>query len=151
MGIKIIGKNKKAFYDFQVLEKYEAGISLQGTEVKSLRAGKLKLTDTFCAITDDYQLEIHNLHISPYDFGNLSNHEPKRIRPLLMHFNEIKRLQSKIKEKGLTLIPISLYFKNSWVKVEIALCKGKKLHDKRASIKDKEMAREINRSLKNDF
>ncbi|MGK0289832.1 MAG: SsrA-binding protein [bacterium] len=145
---KLIVKNRKAFHNFEVLDRFEAGISLVGTEAKSLRAGNVKITEAFCNITEDIQLELRNLHISHYDFGNRHNHETNRTRKLLMHKQEIIRLYAKIREKGLTLIPISLYFKQSRVKVEIALCRGKKLHDKRATIRDKDIKRDVDRALK---
>ena len=151
MAVKIIVKNRKAYHEYEVLEKVEAGISLVGTEVKSLRAGKINLGDGYCHITRDYKLELRDVHISHWDFGNIQNHDPMRARSLLMHKREIIRLYSKIKEKGLTLIPLSLYFKRNWIKVEIGLCRGKKLHDKRQTLKEKDAKREIDRLKKGDF
>jgi SsrA-binding protein len=143
---KTIIKNRKAWYEYEVFDKFEAGIALVGTEVKSIREGKVKIVDAFCHITGDMQLELHQMEISPYKYGNIHNHKANRIRRLLMHKSEIKRLFSKVKEKGLTLIPLSMYYKNGVVKVEIALCRGKKLHDKRASMKEKDAKREISKA-----
>ena len=148
MTTKIIIRNRKAWHEYEILEKFEAGIALAGTEVKSLRVGRVKITDSYCQIDDRLQMDLLELEISPYTHGNIHNHKPKRIRKLLMHRREINRLLSKVKEKGLTLIPLSLYFKGDKVKVEVALCKGKKLHDKRAAIKDKDAKREIDRAIK---
>ena len=141
-------RNKKAFFEYEILSKYEAGISLVGTEVKSLRAGKVKIIEAFCRISPAGELELHQLDISPYTFGNQNNHERARVRILLMKKPEIRRLEQQLKEKGLSLIPLSMYFKRGKVKVEIALAKGKKLHDKRATMKEKDAKREIDRSIK---
>ncbi len=130
------------------MEKFEAGIALVGTEVKSIREGKVKISEAYCNIDDQLQMDLLELEISQYTFGNIHNHAPRRKRKLLMHKREIIRLHSKVKEKGLTLIPLSMYFKNGTVKVEIALCRGKKLHDKRASLKDKDAKLEIDRAMK---
>lgn len=148
MTTKTIVKNRKAWHEYDVLERFEAGIALVGTEVKSVREGKVKITEAFCQIDDRLQIDLMEMEVSPYAFGNIHNHQPRRKRKLLMHRREITRLLSKVKEKGLTLIPLSLYFKNGNVKVEVALCKGKKLHDKRASLKDKDAKREIDRAMK---
>lgn len=148
MSIKTIVKNRKAWHEYEILEKFEAGIALAGTEVKSIRLGKVKITDAYCNIDDKLQMDLRDMEVSAYSFGNIFNHPAKRSRKLLMHKREIVRLLSKVKEKGLTLIPLSLYFKNDKVKVEIALCKGKKLHDKRASLKDKDAKLEIDRAMK---
>ncbi len=145
---KTIVRNRKAWHEYEILEKFEAGIALVGTEVKSVRLGKVKITEAYCNINDTLQMDLHEMEISPYTFGNIHNHKTKRVRKLLMHKREINRLLSKVKEKGLTLIPLSLYFKNDKVKVEIALVKGKKLHDKRAALKDKDAKREIDRAIK---
>ena len=144
---KTIANNKKAFHEYFVLESYEAGISLSGTEVKSLRAGGVNLKDAWCNI-ENGELIIKQMHISPYEFGNIFNRNPMRERKLLMHKREILRLFGQIKQQGLTLIPLSLYFKGSRVKVEIGLCKGKKLHDKRAVAAQKDANRAIDRALK---
>ncbi|MFH2132603.1 MAG: SsrA-binding protein SmpB [bacterium] len=148
MADKFIVKNRKAWHDYEVLERFEAGIALVGTEVKSLRAGHVKLVDAFCQVTGDYQLNLHQMEISPYKFGNIHNHKADRIRRLLMHKREIVKLLSKVKEKGLTLIPLSLYYKGGKVKVEIAVCRGKKLYDKRSSLKAKDDKLDMNRALK---
>ena len=148
MAYKTIIKNRKARFEYEILEKFEAGISLAGTEVKSLRVGRVKLADAYCQIDDRLQMDLHEMEISPCAHGNIHNHKPKRVRKLLMHKREINRLFSKVKEKGLTLIPLSLYFKSDKVKVEVALCKGKKLHDKRAALKDKDAKLEIDRAMK---
>lgn len=151
MAVKIIAKNRKAYHEYEVLEKFETGISLVGTEVKSLRAGKVNMGDGFCHITPDHKLELRDVHISVWDFGNIQNHEPTRPRTLLMHKREVLRLYAKIREKGLTLVPLTLYFKRNWIKVEIGLCRGKKLHDKRQTLKEKDAKREIDRLKKGDF
>ncbi len=148
MASNSIVRNRKAWHEYEIMEKFETGIALVGTEVKSIREGKVKITEAFCLIDDKYQMELHELEISPYKFGNIHNHKTRRIRKLLMHRREIIRLFSKVKEKGLTLVPLSMYYKKGVVKVEVALCRGKKLHDKRASLKDKDAKREIDRALK---
>ncbi len=145
---KSIVRNRKAFHEYNVLERFEAGIALAGTEVKSVRAGKVKLVDAYCHISSDLQMELHQMEISLYKFGNIHNHKPNRVRKLLMHKSEINRLRSKVKEKGLTLVPLSLYYKKEHVKVEVALCRGKKLYDKRAAMKEKDANLEIKRELK---
>jgi len=147
VATKPIVKNRKAWFEYEVMDKFEAGIALVGTEVKSIREGKVKIVDSFCHITGDMQMELHQMEISPYRFGNIHNHQANRIRRLLMHKSEIKRLFSKVKEKGLTLIPLSMYYKDGIVKVEIALCRGKKLHDKRATMKEKDAKREIKKEF----
>ncbi len=141
-------KNKKAYFDYEILEKYEAGISLKGTEVKSLREGKANLRDAFVRI-ENGEAFLFNAYIAPYSFGNLFNHEPTRKRKLLLHKREIKRLMGKTQEKGLTIVPLRMYFnKRGIVKVEIALVKGKKKHDKREAIKRRELEREAQKALK---
>ena len=144
---KIIAPNKKAFHDYFVLEKYEAGIELCGTEVKSLRQGAVNLKDSYCEIKNGELFAI-GMHISPYDKGNIYNREPLRPKKLLMHKREIIRLFSKVKEDGLTLIPLSLYFVGSRVKVEVGLCKGKKLYDKRDTDAKRQADRDIDRAMK---
>ncbi len=144
---KIITVNRKARHDYFVLETFEAGIELVGTEVKSIRQGGVNLKDSWCSV-DDGELFIKGMHISPYEKGNIFNKDPFRVRKLLMHKREIMRLFGKIKQDGLTLIPLSLYFKKSNVKVEIALCKGKQLHDKRDDIAKRDAKREIDRAMK---
>lgn len=147
MGEKLICTNKKAFHEYFIEERVEAGMVLQGTEVKSLRMGKANLGDAFAMIRDG-EAYLHNLHISPYDFGNRENHDPDRMRKLLLHKKEIVRLYSKIREQGYTLIPLRLYFKDGKVKAELGLAKGKKLHDKREDMKKKEQKREVAQALK---
>lgn len=149
MHTKLIIKNRKAWHEYEILEKYEAGIVLRGSETKSLRAGQVKITDSFCQITDQMELEVHQLHISPYHFATHFNHELTRRRKLLMHKKEILRLYKKVREKGLSIIPLTLYFKKNYIKMEIALARGKKLHDKRQSIKEKDIQRDVDRAIKN--
>ncbi len=146
-GTKQIAANKKAFHDYYVLERFEAGIELFGTEVKSIRDGAVNLKDSFCTIKDG-QLTARGLHISPYEKGNLFNKDPLRPKRLLMHRREIIKLGDKLAQEGLALIPLSLYFKDSRVKVELGLCKGKKLYDKRESEMDKQAKRDIERTMK---
>ena len=147
-SIKTIAQNKKAYHDYFVEEKYEAGIELFGTEVKSLRAGKVNLKDSFCKVYGGELLAL-GIHISPYDQGNIFNKDPLRHKKLLMHKKEIMKLNGYLTRDGYSLIPLSLYFKGSRVKVEIGLCKGKKLYDKRESIAKNEANREIERNVKN--
>ncbi len=149
-GVKQICANKKAFHDYFVLERFEAGIELFGTEVKSIRQGTVNLKDAFCTIKDG-ELFVRGMHISPYEKGNIFNRDPVRVRRLLMHRREIVRLNSRIMQEGVALIPLSLYFKDSRVKVELGLCKGKKLHDKRASAAVRDAKREIDRTLKERY
>lgn len=143
-----IVKNKKAYFDYEILETFEAGIVLVGTEVKSLRLGKVKLVDAFCQINDKMELELLQMEIAPYSHGNRTNHEISRYRKLLMHKNQIRRLFQTMRLKGLTLVPLSMYFKRGKVKVELGLARGKKLHDKRSVLKEKDALREIDRSVK---
>lgn len=145
---KRIAENKKARFDYFIEDSYEAGIVLQGTEVKSLRLGKVNIKDSFARLKDG-EIFLHGMHISPYEHGNRFNHDPLRVRKLLLHKREIRKLIGKTKEEGYTLVPLRLYFKNGRAKVEIALAKGKKLYDKRDSIAQKESARRIDRALKN--
>ena len=147
LGKKEITANRKAFHEYFVLERYEAGIELAGTEVKSIRAGNVNLKDSFCTIKNG-ELFIRGMHISPYEQGNIFNKDPLRPKRLLMHKKEIMRLLGKIKEKGYTLIPVKVYFKGSLVKVEIALARGKKLYDKRQDIAKKDARREAERDFK---
>ena len=148
--IKIITENRKARHDYNVVETMEAGIELQGTEVKSLRAGKVNLKDSYVQISRKGELIVMGMHISPYDFGNRFNPDPKRERKLLLHKKEIRKLHSAIKEKGLTLIPLRVYFTRGIAKVELALAKGKKLYDKRDAMAKKDADRRIDRAVK-DF
>ena len=146
-SVKIVDNNKKAYHEYFVLEKFEAGIELVGTEVKSIRAGRINLKESWCMIKNG-EIFVNGMHISPYEQGNIFNKDPFRVRKLLMHRKEIDRLFGKIKQDGLTLIPTSVYFKNSKVKVEVGLCKGKNLHDKRETLAKKQAARDIDRALK---
>lgn len=146
-GTKTIAENRKACHEYFVLESYEAGIELVGTEVKSIRQGSVNLKDSWCSI-DNGELFIRGLHISPYEKGNIFNKDPLRVRKLLMHKKEINKLFGTIKQEGLTLIPLSLYFKDSRVKVQVGLCKGKKLYDKRETAAKRDAMREIDRSVK---
>lgn len=146
-GTKTIAENRKVRHEYFVLESYEAGIELVGTEVKSIRQGSVNLKDSWCSI-DNGELFIRGLHISPYEKGNIFNKDPLRVRKLLMHKKEINKLFGTIKQEGLTLIPLSLYFKDSRVKVQVGLCKGKKLYDKRETAAKRDAMREINRSVK---
>lgn len=147
-GEKLIVQNRRAHFDYEILERYEAGIVLKGTEVKSLRtSGSMSIQDAYVDYIDG-ELFLVNSYIRPYEQGNILNHDPHRPRKLLMHKREIIRLGKKIEEKGLTLIPLRVYFKNGLVKVEIALCKGKKTVDKREEIKKRETQRELDRILK---
>lgn len=144
---KTIAQNKKAHHDYFVLESYEAGIELCGTEVKSLRAGRVNLKDSWCNIVDG-EIFVNGMHISPYDHGNVFNKDPMRVRRLLMHKKEILKLFGTLQQQGLSLIPISLYFKGSKVKMQVGLCKGKKLYDKRASMAERDAKKNIDRALK---
>ena len=146
-GTKQIADNKKAWHDYFVEEKYEAGIELAGTEVKSIRLGQINLKDSYCSFKDG-EIFVRGMHISPYEKGNIFNREPRRPRRLLMHKREIQRLFAKIKQDGYTLVPLSLYFKGPRVKVEVGLCKGKKLYDKRDAAAKKDAKREMDRALK---
>lgn len=145
--IKIIVNNRKAHHDYHIIESLEAGIALKGTEVKSLRAGKVNIRDSFALITGG-EVFLHGLHISPYKQGNRFNHDPLRIRKLLLHRREINRLFGKVQEKGYTLIPLKLYWKNGRCKVELALAKGKRLYDKRESLAKRDVSRQAARALK---
>lgn len=144
---KLIANNKKAYHDYFIEEKYEAGISLHGTEVKSLRMGKCSVKESFVRIQNG-EVYIYGMNISPYEKGNIFNKDPLRIRKLLLHRSEINKMEAKLKEKGLTLVPIKVYFKNSLVKVEIGMARGKKLYDKRQDIAKKDQRREAERDFK---
>ena len=149
-GTKQIAANRKAYHDYFVDQKYEAGISLVGTEVKSLRAGQVNLKDSYCTIKDG-EIFVNGVHISPYEKGNIFNTDPRRVRKLLMHKREILKLFSLVSQKGYTLIPLSLYFKDSKVKVEIGLCRGKKLYDKRDAEAEKQANRDSERARKTNY
>ena len=146
-GKKIIANNKKAYHDYFVDETMEAGIQLFGTEVKSLRCGGVNLKDSYCSI-EDGELFVTGMHISPYEKGNIYNRDPLREKKLLMHKREILRLLGKVGQEGVTLVPLSLYFKGSRVKVELGICRGKKLYDKREDMAKKQAARDIERYAK---
>ncbi len=144
---KIIAQNKKAYHDYFVEEKYEAGIALFGTEVKSLRTGAVNLKDSYCSF-EKGEMYVVGMHISPYEQGNIFNRDPLRDKKLLMHRREILKLQGFVQQKGYTLVPLSLYFSGSHVKVEVGLCRGKKLYDKRETDAKREAARDIDRHMK---
>lgn len=144
---KTITTNKNAYHEYFVVESFEAGIELTGTEIKSIRQGGVNLKDAWCSV-DDGQMLIKQMHISPYDHGNIFNKDPMRVRRLLLHKREIMRLFGLVKQQGLALIPLSLYFKGSLVKVQLGLCKGKKLYDKRAVAAEKSANRDMQRALK---
>ena len=146
-GIKIVSKNAKAYHDYFIEDKYETGIELAGTEVKSIRQGNVNLKDSFCIIKDG-EISVLGMHISPYEKGNIFNKDPRRNRRLLMHKREIMRLFGKIKQDGYSLIPLSIYFKGPRVKLEIGLARGKKLYDKRDSAAKRDAKREIDRAMK---
>lgn len=149
-GDRVISENRAARHDYFVLEAFETGIELVGTEVKSIRCGGVNLKDSWCEIKDG-QIFANGIHISPYEKGNIFNRDPRRVRRLLMHKNEIRRLYDKVRQEGLTLIPLKLYYKNSRVKLELGLCKGKKLYDKRDDLAKKQAQRDIERSVKESF
>lgn len=146
-GTKEICSNRKAFHEYFVLERFEAGIELAGSEVKSIRGGNVNLKDAYCTVKNG-ELFVRGVHISPYEHGNIFNLDPVRPRRLLMHKREIVKLNARVMQDGVALIPLSLYFKDSRVKVELGLCKGKKLHDKRDSEAEREARRDIDRILK---
>ena len=146
-AVKVIAKNSKAYHDYFIEEKFEAGIELAGTEVKSIRLGNVNLKDSFCIIKEG-QLTVHGMHVSPYEKGNIFNKDPRRPRRLLMHKREIMRLFGRIKQDGYSLIPLSVYFKGPRVKIELGLAKGKKLYDKRESAAKRDAKREMDRVMK---
>lgn len=147
---KTVAQNKKAYHDYFVLEEYEAGIELFGTEIKSIRQGKINLKDAWCNIVDG-EIFVNGMHINPYDHGNIFNRDPMRVRKLLMHKKEINRLFGTVKQDGLSLIPLSVYFKKGRAKIKVGLCKGKKLYDKRDVAAKKDAARNIERAMKERF
>ncbi len=152
MGIKIVAQNKKAFHDYHILEKLEAGMVLSGPEVKSLRAGKANLKDGYANIDARGEVMLYNVHISLYTFATHNPNEPTRVRKLLLNRREIKKLIGKLKEKGLALIPLKIYFKeNGRAKIELGLAKGKKLYDKRAALKEKQSNREMQREMRQKY
>lgn len=147
MGRKIIANNKKAFHDYLIIEKFNAGIVLTGTEIKSIRKGAINIKDSFGKIEEN-EVWLYNAHINPYEQGNRFNHDPDRKRKLLLNKNEILKMLGKIKKEKYTIVPLNIYLENGWAKLEIALAKGKQLHDKRESIAKKTLDREIARSIK---
>lgn len=146
-GTKIIADNRQARHGYFVLEALEAGIELVGTEVKSIRCGGVNLKDSWCEIADG-EIYVNGMHISPYEKGNIFNKDPRRVRRLLLHKSEIRRLYDKVRQEGLTLIPMKLYYKGSRVKMEVGLCKGKKLYDKRDDMAKRQSQRDIERAIK---
>ena len=147
MGIKIIANNKKAFHEYFVDEVFEAGLALLGTEVKSIRLGQVSIKESYCRIRNR-EVFVDNMNISPYEQGNRENHDPLRSRKLLLNRHEIDKLIKKVEEKGLTLVPTRLYFKNRRAKLEIGVCRGKKLYDKRETLKRKQADREASRAMR---
>ncbi|MBE6903784.1 MAG: SsrA-binding protein SmpB [Ruminococcaceae bacterium] len=145
---KTVAQNKKAYHDYFIEESFETGIELCGTEVKSIRQGKINLKDSFCSISDKGEIFVRGMHISPYEKGNIFNKDPLRQRKLLMHKKEIMRLLGYVKQDGLTLIPLSVYFKGSLVKVQLGVCKGKKIYDKRETQAKKDASRAMDRAIK---
>lgn len=146
-GVKIIAKNKRARHDYHIVDTVEAGIVLKGTEVKSVRRGKVQLVDGFARI-EDGELYVHGVHISPYEQGNRFNVEPRRIRKLLVHKAEIRRMVRQVMEKGMTLVPLSVYLRRGRVKIEIGICRGKKAYDKREAIRKRDADRDMERTLR---
>ncbi|MBQ3641850.1 SsrA-binding protein SmpB [bacterium] len=147
MGKKIITTNKKAFHEFHIFDRFNAGMVLTGTEIKSVRKNAVNLKDSFVKI-EDFEVFLYNCHISPYEQGNRYNHEEKRTRKLLLNKNEIEKMLGKIKKDGYTIVPLEMYLENGWAKVEIALAKGKKLYDKREDLAKKAQNRDIDRAVK---
>lgn len=147
---KIIATNRKAFHDYHISEKFQAGIVLTGTEIKSIRAGKVNLKDSFAKI-EGREVWLYNVHISKYEMGNIYNHDPERKRKLLLKKEEIRKLDDKLKGTGQTLIPLRLYLVNGWAKIEIGLAKGKKMYDKREDLAKKSAKREMERAVKHKY
>lgn len=147
-GIKMVANNKKAYHDYFIDDKFEAGIELFGTEVKSIRMGKCSIKEAFIKIESDGQVYVFGMHISPYEKGNIFNKDPMRVRKLLLHKYEINKIEGSLQEKGLTLVPLKVYFKDSLVKLEIGVARGKKLYDKRQDIAKKDQRREAEREFK---
>ena len=146
-GMKLIANNKKAYHDYFIEDTYEAGIALAGTEVKSLRSGKCSIKEAFVRV-ENGEVYVYGMHITPYEKGNIFNKDPLRVRKLLLHRYEINKIEAKLKEKGLTLVPLKVYFKDSLVKIEIGMARGKKLYDKRQDIAKKDQRREAEREFK---
>ena len=150
-GIKIVTQNRKARHDYHILDTFESGIALEGTEVKSLRAGNANLKDSYARV-DSGEVWLHNMHISPYEKGNRYNHDPKRPRRLLLHKREIKKLWDSVRQKGVTIVPVKVYLKEGKAKIDIAVAKGKKLYDKRHEITKRDLQREMERrNLRSDY
>ncbi|MBQ4079023.1 SsrA-binding protein SmpB [bacterium] len=147
MGKKIISTNRKAFHEYHIFDKFNAGMVLTGTEIKSIRKGAINLKDSFVKV-DDFEVFLYNCHISPYEQGNRYNHEEKRTRKLLLNKKEIEKLVGKIKKDGYAIVPLEVYLENGWAKIEIALAKGKKLYDKRDDLAKKAQSRDIERAVK---
>ncbi len=147
MPSKTLAKNRKARFEYEIQNTMEVGIVLKGTEVKSIRAGQINITESFCRVDDHLQVYLLNAHVSQYDFGNIHNHDPLRPRRLLLHRSEIRRLYGQVKEQGLTLIPIKIYLKGGIIKMELALGRGKKMYDKRQTMKKRDAERDIERAL----
>lgn len=145
---KILAQNRRARFEYEIIKSYEVGIELRGTEVKSIRGGRINLSESYCKITDSMEAWLMQSHVSPYDFGNRHNHDPVRPRKLLLHKAEIRRLYGQIREAGLTMVPLKVYLKKGLVKLEIALVKGKKTHDKRETMKKRDTDREMERALR---
>ena len=150
MGVqgRVLAQNRRARFEYEILKTYEVGIELKGTEVKSIREGKINLSESYCRVTELMEGWLMQCHISPYDFGNRHNHDPVRPRRLLLHKGELRRLYGQIREAGLTIVPLKVYLKKGLIKLEIALVKGKKIHDKRETLKKREVNREMERALK---
>ena len=147
MASKTLAKNRKARFEYEIQKTMEVGIALQGTEVKSIRAGQINLAESYCRVDDNLQIHLMNAHISQYDFGNRHNHDPLRPKCLLLHRSEIRRLYGQVKEQGLTLIPLKIYLKGGIIKMELALGRGKKLYDKRQTMKKQDAQRDVERAL----
>ncbi len=147
MPSKTLAKNRKARFEYEIQNTMEVGIVLKGTEVKSIRAGQINITESFCRVDDHLQVYLLNAHVSQYDFGNIHNHDPLRPRRLLLHRSEIRRLYGQVKEQGLTLIPIKIYLKGGIIKMELALGRGKKMYDKRQTMKKRDAERDLERAL----
>ena len=148
MDRKIISTNRKAFHDYTVFEKYVAGIVLTGTEIKSIRSNGVNLKDSFCSFSSEGELFLYKCHITPYEHGNRYNHEPERLRKLLLTKKELLKISQKVKENGYTIVPLEMFFVQGLVKIEMALVKGKKLHDKREALTKKDQEREMDRASK---
>lgn len=144
MGIKVVATNRKAHFEFFLLEQFEAGLSLQGTEIKSIRAGQVSITEAFVKV-DDGEAWLVNAHIAPYDPGSYNNHDPKRPRRLLLHKRELREMWEAVRQKGMTIIPVKVYLKEGRAKLEVAIARGKKLYDKRAEIAKKDFERDLDR------